>query len=203
MQMRKILFSLAIGLLAAGASAQMKFVDRGINIYCRFSPNCQVSPTVQTDSYTTTNGAVTCALVSRSFPGTTMNTQGQFGYEYQLTLNGNNSMSSNVVTVSAMTLKFGDPIYFSYGFTASNQVWTIASGTDIVPTAAEQAGRKVTFYFEPPITVTQAGQSTNTCFFGMQSAGAPQTTTAILYGSVTDATNGVTAFQAPVQVQTP
>ena len=48
MKMRKILLSLTVGLLAAGASAQMKFVDRGVNVYCRFSPNCQVSPTVQT-----------------------------------------------------------------------------------------------------------------------------------------------------------
>jgi hypothetical protein len=201
--MRKILFSLAVGLLAASASAQMKFVDRGDNIYCRFSPNCQVSPVTQSGSWVTTNGEATCILESRSFPGTTPNTQGQYGYEYQLTLNSNGAMGSNVVSVSALTLKFGDPIYFSYGFTASNQVWTIASDTEITPSAAAQSGNKVTFYFDPPITLTQNAQSTNTCLFGMVSGSAPQTTTAILYGSTTGSTNGVTVFQAELQAQTP
>ncbi len=88
-----------------------------------------------------------------------------------------------MVTVSALTLKFAEPLYFAYGFTASNQVWTIASGTDIVPTAASQSGKKVTFFFDPPITLTQNDQSTNTCLFGMVSENAPQTTSAILYGS--------------------
>src|SRR5215472_12507798 len=100
MHMRKILLSLAAVsvFLAAGASAQsMKFVDRGANVYCRFSPNCQISPTEKTDSYVTTNDEATCILESRSFPGTTMNTQGQYGYEYRLTLNGNET-GSNTVT---------------------------------------------------------------------------------------------------------
>lgn len=201
--MRKILFSLAVGFLAASASAQMKFVDRGVNIYCRFSPNCQVAPVTQSGSWITTNGEATCILESRSFPGTTPNTQGQYGYEYRLTLNNNNLTGSNMVSVSALTLKFAEPLYFAYGFTASNQVWTIASGTDIVPMAAAQSGKKVTFYFNPPITLTQNDQSTNTCLFGMVSESAPQTTSAILYGSTTDSTNGVVAFEAPVQAQTP
>jgi hypothetical protein len=203
MHTRKILLSLAAGLLAVGASAQMKFVDRGDNIYCRFSPNCQVSPITRTDSYLTTNGEATCVLESRSFPGTTMNTQGQYGYEYRLTLNSNGAMGSNLVSVSSLTLQFADPLYFSYGFTASNQVWTVANGTDIVPAGAKQWGKKVTFYFDPPIALTQNAPSTNTCLFGMVSGCAPQVTTAILAGSTADETNGVTAFQAEMQAQTP
>ncbi|HTQ49955.1 MAG TPA: hypothetical protein VMJ12_04530 [Candidatus Acidoferrales bacterium] len=181
----------------------MKFVDRGDNVYCRFSQNCQVSPMEQTDSYTTTNGAATCVLLSRSFPGTTQNTQGQYGYEYRLTLNSNGGTGSNVVTVSSLTLKFPDPLYFSYGFTASNQVWIISSGTDIVPAGAVESGQKVTFHFDPPITLSQSAQSTNTCLFGMVSDLAPQTGMATLAGAATDETNGMTAFQAQMQVQVP
>jgi hypothetical protein len=205
MHTRTILFSLAAGLLAAGASAQsMKFVDRGANVYYRFSQNGQVSPTVQTDTYTTTNGEATAILESRSFAGTTMNTQGQYGYEYRLTLNSTASTATNVVTVHALTLKFADPLYFSYGFTASNQVWTIAGDTDIVPAGADQSGKNVTFYFDPPITVTtRSTQSTNTCLFGMVSDLAPQSSMAILSGTVKDATNAPLDFHVQMQAQTP
>jgi hypothetical protein len=202
--MRKILLSLAAIFLAAGVSAQMKFVDRGDNVYCRFSPNCQISPIVQTDSYVTTNEAATCVLESRTFPGTTMNTQGQYGYEYRLMVDCNGAPGTNTVTVNSLTLKFPDPIYFSYGFTASNQVWIVGSDVGIVPAGAEQSGNKVTFEFSPPITLGQAGQSTNTCYFGMSSASAPQTGTVILSGSTTGPTNGVEVpFKAELQAQLP
>jgi hypothetical protein len=199
--MRKILLSLAAVFLAAGASAQMKFVDRGDNVYCRFSPNCQISPVEKTDSYVTTNEEATCILESRSFPGTTMNTQGQYGYEYRITLNGNGT-GSNVVKVSSLTLKFPDPQFFSYGFTASNQVWIVGSDTGLVPSGADQSDKDVTFNFSPPITLTPSGESTNTCLFGMVSYGAPQITTAILTGSTRGA-NGAVEFKAELQAQTP
>jgi hypothetical protein len=205
MKMRTILLSLAAGLLAAGASAQsMKFVDRGANVYCRFSPNCQISPVTRTDSWTTTNGAATCVLESRSFPGTTPNTQGQYGYEYQLTLNSNGAMESNVVTVSSLTLNFPDPQYFSYGLTSSNQVWIVGSDTGIVPSDASPSGKDVTFSFSPPIILSSSSQGTNTCSFGMVSSNAPAITTAILTGSTTGPANSVAEpFKAELQAQTP
>lgn len=179
----------------------MKFVDRGANIYCRFSQNCQISPVEKTDSYVTTNDEATIILESRSFPGTTMNTQGQYGYEYRLTLNGNET-GSNTVTVSSLTVKFPDPQFFSYGFTASNQVWIVGSDAGIVPSDATQSGKDVTFSFSPPITLTPSGQ-TNTCLFGMVSLSPPQITTAILAGSTKGPTNGVAEFKAELQAQTP
>lgn len=201
--MRKILLSLAAGFLAAGASAQsMKFIDRGANVYCRFTPNCQISPAEQTDSYVTTNGEATCILESRSFPGATPNTQGQYGYEYRITLNSNGT-GTNVVKVTSLTLKFPDPQFFSYSFTSSNQVWIVGSDAGIVPSDASQSGKNVTFNFDPPITLDPSVQSTNTSLFGMVSLDAPQITKAILAGSTKGPTNGVVEFKAELQAQTP
>jgi hypothetical protein len=198
--MRKILLSLAAVFLAAGASAQMKFVDRGANVYYRFSQDGQISPVEKTDSYVTTNDEATVILESRSFAGSTPNTLGQYGYEYRITLNGNGA-GSNVVKVSSLTLKFPDPQFFSYGFTASNQVWIVGSDSGIVPSDSSQSGKEVTFNFSPPITVTPFDQ-TNTCLFGMVSSNAPQVTMAFVAGS-TKGASGAVNFKAELQAQTP
>ncbi len=80
-------------LLAVGAAADSLTIIsvNSPGIYCRFSANCQPSPTVQTDSVATTNNAATCVLMSRTFAGTTISSSGQYGYEYQLTVNNNNN----------------------------------------------------------------------------------------------------------------
>ena len=205
--MRKILFSFVAGLLACGASAQsLKISSVGQGIYCRFSANCQVTPTEQSDSFTPTNAPVTFVLSSRSFPGTSMNATGQYGYEYQITLNNNGATDTNVVTVNSLTLKFGEPEPFAFGEHASNYVWTLMSDgpVGLPPSDTDASGDKVTFQFDPPLTLnTQTDQTTNTCYFGMVSAGAPTTTTAILSGSIQTATNGVLSFKAKLQTQTP
>ena len=205
--MRKILFSFAAVLLACGASAQsLKISAVGQGIYCRFSANCQVTPTEQSDSFAPTNVPVTFVLWSRSFPGTSMNATGQYGYEYQVTVNNNSATDTNVVTVDLLTLKFGEPQAFAFGEHASNYVWALTSDGPVgsAPSDADSSGEKVTFHFDPPLTLsTQTDQTTNTCYFGMVSGGAPTTTTAILSGSIQTATNGVVSFKAKLQTQTP
>jgi hypothetical protein len=207
MQMRKILISFAAGLLAAGASAQsLRFISAGTGIYCHFSDSCQVTPTVQSDTVTATNSEVACTLVSRSFAGTSQNAQGQYGYEYQVSLSNNGSTGTNTVTVNSLTLKFGEPQPFAFGEHASNYVWVLTSGGPVgpAPDLASAADNKVTFTFTSPLALDPAAdQSTNTCYFGLVSAGAPEITTAILSGSVAGGTNGVTAFTAELQAQTP
>ncbi|HEV2318977.1 MAG TPA: hypothetical protein VGV18_04460, partial [Verrucomicrobiae bacterium] len=76
-------------LVAVGVSAQsLQLVNANYpGIYCRFSGNCQVTPTEQTDSFTPTNTSDSCLLMSRSFPGTSMDTTGRYGYEYEITIN--------------------------------------------------------------------------------------------------------------------
>lgn len=206
MQMRKILISLAVGLLAAGGSAQsLRFIPAGPGIYCHFSDNCQITPTVQSDTITATNSEVACTLVSRSFPGTSQNAQGQYGYEYQVSLSSG-SVSTNAVTVDSLTLKFGEPQPFAFGEHASNYVWVLTSGgpVGLSPDSASAGDNKVTVSFNPPLALNPAtDQSTNTCYFGLVSTGAPEVTTAILSGSVEGGTNGVTAFKAEMQAQTP
>jgi hypothetical protein len=206
--MRKILFSFAAGLLACGASAQsLKISDVGTGVFCRFSSSSQVTPTQQTDSYTTTNGEATCVLTSASFPGTTQNAAGQYGYEYQIALNNTGVSATNVVKVNSLTLDFGEPVPFAYGEHASNQVWVLTSDTSFGPgpSSASASDKQVTFTFDPPLTLdTSSDQTTNTCYFGMASDSAPEVTSAILSGTTENATNGVAVpFKVQLQAQTP
>ena len=207
MQTRKILISLALGLLALGASAQsLRFISAGTGIYCHFSDDCNIAPTPQTDSFTPTNVNVTCTLTSRSFAGTSQNAQGQYGYEYQISLNNNGATGTNTVMVNSLSLDFGDPVPFAFGEHASNYVWVLVSGGPIglAPDSAMEAGKKVTFSFSPPITLdTLTDQSTNTFYFGLVSATAPQAATATLSGSAKDPVNGSVPFEATVQAQAP
>lgn len=204
-----LIFAAAI-LLGAGARAQsLNFVSANYpGIYCHFSPNCEVSPVEQSDSFMPTNAAATCVLLSRTFAGTSVNAQGQFGYEYQLTINNQSSSpnETNVVTVDSLTLNFGEPAFFAFGLHASNQVWVVTSGgpAGAAPGSADMTDQKVTFHFDPPLTLSTAtDQTTNTCVFGMASAGAPKITLATLTGTAQDPVNGIVPFQAKVRAQTP
>jgi hypothetical protein len=205
---RKILMWFAAAFLAANAGAQsLSFL--GVNapgIYCHFDPNCQVSPAEQSDFFTPTNVAAACVLASRSFPGNTLDTKGEYGYEYQITLNNAGATGTNMVTVNSLTLEFGGPEYFSFGEHASNQVWVVTSGgpAGSGPDSADLSDKKVTFHFDPPLTLqTATDQSTNTYYFGMVSRGAPAVTTAIVSGSAQDDTNAPVLFKAQLQAQTP
>jgi hypothetical protein len=207
--MRICFISCAALLVAAGVSAQsLQVVNANYpGIYCRFSGNCQVSPTEQTDSFTPTNAADTCVLMSRSFPGTSMDANGRYGYEYEITINGNGpTTDTNIVTVNSLTLKFGEPDYFAFAEHASNQVWVVVAGgpVGLAPASANLNGKDVSFSFNPPLTLNaQTDQTTNTLVFGMMSDGAPETTTAILSGSAEGGTNGPVAWKAKLQAQTP
>lgn len=206
MQMRKILVSFA-GLLAAAASAQsLRITTVGPGVYCHFSANCQVSPTTQSDSFTPTNALVLCTLESRSFPGTSMDSTGTYGYEYRLTLSNNGAMGTNILTVSALTVNFGEPAAFAYGEHASNQVWVVSSTNllDASPSSANFSDKQVTFQFDPPLLLnTATNQSISTCYFGMAGGGAPETTTATVAGSAQNTAAAPISFSASLQAQTP
>ena len=207
MHIQKILVSLIAGLLAAGASAQsLRFISTGTGVYYHFNAGGQISPAEQSDSAPVTNAPVTCVLKSRTFAGSSMDSQGTYGYEYEITLNNNGSTDTNVVTVDSLNLVFGAPVPFAYGEHASNFVWVLTSGGPVgmAPSAANVSGQKVTFQFSPPIELdTQTSQSVNTCYFGIIGGSAPVATTAILAGSVQASTNNSVPFQLTLQAQTP
>ena len=195
------------GLLAAGAGAQsLRFISTGTGVYCHFDASCQVSPAEQSDFGTVSNTPVTCVLKSRTIAGSSMDSQGTYGYEYELTLNGNGSTDTNVVAVDSLSLMFGSPVPFAYGQHASNFVWVLTSGgpVGVSPSGCNVSGQKVTFQFSPPLSLaTQTGQSANTCYFGLIGGSAPATTTATLSGSVEDAVSNNVPFELMVQAQTP
>jgi hypothetical protein len=206
--MQKILISLAAGFLAAGVSAQSLQLDN-VNypgIYCRFSPNCSVSPTEQSDSFAPTNLAATCVLESRSFPGSSMDSAGRYGYEYRLVLNNAGATGTNFLTIDSLTLHCGAPDYFAFGEHASNQVWVVTTGGpgDIAPASADAAKKKITFSFSPPLVLaTETNQNVSTYYFGMISTNAPKITMAILSGSAQADTNEPVSFEAELQARAP
>lgn len=208
--MQKILAFFFTAALAVAASAQSLQMDN-VNypgIYCRFNPTCQVSATEQSSSFTPTNVAATCVLESRSFPGASIDTQGRYGYEYQLTINNNSmTMYSNVVTVKSLTLDFGGaPDTFAFGEHASNQVWVVTIGgpAGLAPASADLEDTNIVIAFDPPLMLnTDTDQTTNTLYFGMLSGGPPELTKATLTGWAQDPANGKVEFKATVQAQTP
>lgn len=208
--MQKNLVSLAAGLLAAGASAQsLQLVNANSpGIYCHFDPNCNVSSTAQSDTFTPTNLAATCVLESRSFPGNSQDSQGQYGFEYRITLNNIGALTTdtNILTVDSLTLKFGVPVPFAFGLHASNQVWVVASGGPIglAPGSADLADDNVTIHFNPPLMLqTDTDQTTNTCYFGLISDKAPESSTAVLSGSTQDPVDGKVPFTVFLNAQAP
>lgn len=206
--MRKIPALFALSLFAATAPAQsLRFISTAYpNIYCHFSSGCSVTPVEQYGAYTPTNVPVTCTLESRSFPGSTQNATGQYGYEYQLTLNNGGATDSNTVSVSSLTLEFCAPESFAFGEHASNFVWVVTSGgpVGLAPSDASLSDKEVTFQFDPPLTLaTQTDQATNTFYFGMISGGAPEITQATLEGTTEDPVNGKLPFKGKLPAQTP
>jgi hypothetical protein len=199
--MKTFLTIFVAGLLAAGASAQsLRFISAGTGVYYHFNPGGQVSPAEQSDSAAITNSPVTCVLKSRTFPGSSMDSQGTYGYEYEILLNGNGSTDTNAVTVDSLSLNFGNPLPFAYGEHASNYVWVLTSGgpAGVAPSACNVSDKNVTFQFNPPLTLdTQTNQSANTVYFGIIGGSAPATTTATLTGSAS------TPFTLTLQAQTP
>ena len=208
--MRNVFIFCAALLITAGISAQsLQMVNANYpGIYCRFDPNCHVSANEQSDSITTTNGAATCVLMSRSFPGTSLDTQGRYGYEYQLTINGNvPTIETNIVTVNSLSLAFGAPDHFPFSQRASNQVWVVIAGgpTGLAPASASMEDTNVIISFDPPLSLdTLTDQSsTNTLVFGMMSDGAPQPAIAILTGSTEDPVHGKLSFKLKLRAQCP
>ena len=194
--------------LAAGLHAQSLnlFNVNGPGIYCRFSPDCHVTATETSSSFTPTNLDATCVLESRSFPGTTPNSAGTYGYEYRVILNNVGARGTNFLTVDSLALNFDSPQYFAFGEHASNQVWVVVSGGSgkIAPGSAISSGTNVVFHFSPPLALaTATSQSVGTCFFGMVSTTGPRTTKALIKGSTQTPPDAPVPFADELQARTP
>jgi hypothetical protein len=175
-------------------------------IYCRFSPDCHVAATETSSLFTPTNLDATCVLESRSFPGTTPNSAGTYGYEYRVILNNAGARGTNFLTVDSLALDFDSPQYFAFGEHASNQVWVVTTGGpgNISPSSPAFSGTNVVFHFSPPLVLaTATSQSVSTLRFGMVSTTGPRVTTAVIKGSTQTPPDAEVPFAEELPARTP
>jgi hypothetical protein len=203
-----LLFAAAMTMVSGAAlaqSLQMANVnDPGI--YCRFSPDCKIAPMRTSSSFTPPNLAVTCVLESRSFIGSSMDSQGLYGYEYRLILNNDNESGTNFFAVKSLALNFNCPQSFAFGGHASNQVWIVADGGpgEVAPSAVNFMETNIVVRFDPPLVLaTLTNRSIGTYFIGMASTNVPQLSTAIIEGLTQTPPNGPAPFHAEMQARTP
>jgi len=207
MKKRLLLFIAGI-FTAVGLHAQsLKLLNvNDPGIYCHFSPDCQIAPVEKSSSFTPTNLNATCVLESRSFPGTTPNSAGTYGYEYRVILNNAGASGTNYFTVDSLTLNFDSPQYFAFGEHASNQVWVVTTGGpgEISPSSPAFSDTNIVFHFSPPLVLaTATGQSVGTYRFGMISATSPRITTAIITGSAQAAPDAPVPFKEELPACSP
>jgi len=207
--MKKCLLPFMAGVfLAASLHAQslnlLNANDPGF--YCRFSPDCHIAATETSSSFRPTNLDAMCVLESRSFPGTTPNSAGTYGYEYRIILNNAGALGTNYLTVDSLTLNFESPQFFAFGGHASNQVWVVASGGpgNIAPGSPALSGSNVVFHFSPPLTLaTATDQNISTLRFGMVSTTGPRVTMAVIKGSTQTPPNTTVPFEEEMRARTP
>lgn len=205
---KHLLLIIAVVFAAAGLQAQslrlLNVNDPGI--YCRFSPDCHVSPVETSSTFTPTNLAAACVLESRSFAGNSMDAAGTYGYEYRVVLNNAGAQGDNFLTVESLTLNFDFPQFFAFGGHASNQVWVVATGGpgSLAPGSASLSGTNVVVHFNPPIIlVTNTNQSTGSYYFGMISTGQPRVTTAVVTGLAQALPDAPVPFEGELPARTP
>jgi hypothetical protein len=196
------------GMLAAAAEAQpLKILDVGAPaFYCHFSPDCRVTYTEQTALFTPTNVDATCVLVSRSFPGRSLNTVGTYGYEYRLVLNNTGSGGTNFLTVNSLTLPCPAPQTFSYALRGGNQIWVVTAGGPggVAPASVSLSDTNLVVEFNPPLVLaTETNQSVGTYFFGLTSTNAPRLSTAVLAGSTQTGPEVPVPFRVELTARTP
>lgn len=203
----RLLLVIAGGLVAAGVCAQPLHLHNVTpGIYCRFSPDCHVNPVEQSSSFTPTNMTATCVLESRSFPGNSMDSKGDYGYEYRVILNRGGQRPGGTLTVKSLTLNFETPQTFAFGGHANNQVWVVNSGGpgSIAPGSAAVSGTNVVVRFSPPLVLaTKTGQTTGTYYFGMVSTNQPRITKAIIAGSAQADGEKAISFKGKLSARTP
>ncbi len=203
-----LFFAAAMTMVSCTAPAQTLQManvnDPGI--YCRFSPDCKIAPQRTSSSFSPTNVAVTCVLESRSFIGSSMDSQGLYGYEYRLILNNDNESGTNFFAIKSLALNFNCPQSFAFGGHASNQVWVVTDGGpgDVPPSAVNLMETNLVVQFDPPLVLaTLTNRSIGTYFIGMASTNAPQLSTAIVEGSTETPPDGPAPFHAEMQARTP
>jgi len=181
-------------------AAQLKIVKVNTPaINCLFSSNCTVafnntvlSISTNLPPYTVnptnaplteTNLALSGYLQSRTCEGQPGTPEaGLTAYEYRLVLQrltgvtGVKGVSRKSFSINSMTFNFSPYSSFNYNGQKNNQVWVVTSGGmgSVGPSSAVASGSKVTFNFNPPLTITSVStQETSSYFFGMISSNSP------------------------------
>ena len=155
-----------------------------------FSSNGTVTVNDTVDQFTTNlppyttnlpNASLSGLLQSRTYKGQPGTPEaGLNAYEYRLVLQKLTGAKS--VSIDSMTLKFSPYSSFNYNNIirrqVSEQVWVVTSGGvgSVGPGSAAASRSKVTFQFNPPLTLSNdSSQETSSYFFGMISPAPPPT----------------------------
>jgi hypothetical protein len=145
-------------------------------VNCVFDPSCKITATDSIGDIPLPGITGPKVLQSSTFtgaPGTPA--AGLTGYEYRVDLTRATGAGS---CVASLTVDFGPVSSLNYGDTSAlEQVFVVTQGGlgTIAPVSAVQAGRSVTFNFQPSIC---AGQTSY--FFGLASAKPPRAITAVV-----------------------
>src|SRR5664280_2431463 len=151
-----------------------------------FSSNGTVTVNDTVDQFTTNlppyttnlpNASLSGLLQSRTYKGQPGTPEaGLNAYEYRLVLQKLTGPRS--VSINSMTLNFSPYSSFNCNKQKNNQVWVVTSGGvgSVGPGSATTSGSKVTFHFNPPLTLSNdSSQETSSYFFGMISPTPPPT----------------------------
>ncbi len=174
--MRKIrLFLLASAVATAAAAAPLDVVTVvAPAINCKFDTACQITVSDSTAAIALPGATGSGFLQSRTFPPGESGTAaaGLFGYEYRIDLRNLTGVTA-APCVSQLRLDFGPIALVDYdGDGNTDQVFVVTSGGlgSVGLSAADQAGDRITFTFNPPVcSGSSPGHGETTFFFGLSS----------------------------------
>jgi hypothetical protein len=171
---------------AVAAATPLSVVNVGAPaINCVFNTSCTVGVTDSAGSIPLPGISGTATLQSRTFTGGAGAPAAGFnGYEYRVNLT-NAVGILNIPCIQSLRVTFGPVAPFQYnGSGPTDQVYVVTSGGlgSIGLSSADQVGNDITFTFASPVCAGGSpGTGATSFFFGLASAGAPTSVTALAF----------------------
>jgi hypothetical protein len=187
-----------IASLPMNVNPPLNVVNASSAINCVFSTSCTITVSDSIANIPLPGISGTARLQSRKFTGGSGSpAQGFYGYEYRVDLTDAVGIL-NIPCVQALRVDFGPVASFQYdGVGSTDQIYVRTSGIGSIGlSSANKVGDEITFTFSTPVCAgSSPGNGATSFFFGLASARAPTTVTAVVVpGSGADLS---VAAQAP------